>query len=356
MRPINLLPPYIYDKQKKVQLAAFWSIAALAVVAGFIYWQSEINKVLDGIAEEQQTATRLKTEHDNLVGQITQENNNNEAIQRKQDFIANAQTYNDAWPQTYSMVRDVVSPNVILRRIIIDPQQRQTVSMAGSARTEMDIVKWWMALKNDTTRFQSVRFELPPHPYAPGGQATTAGGPGLAGAPGGARGFSGGPGSGGGPMAAGVSGAGGGPGSGGGGFSGGMSMPPGMGSGGMGGMSMPPGMGGGGGFRGGGFPGGGGGAQSADVGPDILEGRPVINFVATAVLNQPLAGGIATPVWPPGGGAGAGATGGFGGPAGFSGGPGGGGTPMATGASGAGGPASFGGGGGGGGSALRTAE
>lgn len=352
MRPINLLPPYIYDKQKKVQLAAFWGIAALAVVGGFIYWQMQINSVLAGIAEEKATADSLQTKYTSLNSQISAEDQKIATIKSKQEFIAAAQTHNAAWPEAYSMIRDVVSPRVILRRIIIDPQTRGMVSMAGAAPTEMDIVKWWMALRNDHTHFQSVRFELPPHPYVPGGGQAAAGGLGMAGAPGGVRrgpgGFSGGPGSGGPmPQITGTSGFSGGPGGGG--------MPQITGASGLGGA---PGSGGGfsGGYAGitggaGGFRGAGGGAQSADVGPAILEGRPVINFVAVAVLNQPLAGGLPAPTWPPSGGGGAGGAGGFSSPgggmpqtSGFSGGPGGMGSP------GGGSP------GGSGGGSMRTAE
>ncbi len=350
MRPINLLPPYIYDKQKKVQLAGLWGLITLGVIGGFIYWQMQINKDLEAAVAEKQEAEKQKAEYDRQVALIAAENQKIAEIKQKQDFIAAAQKYNDQWAEGYSLIRDVTSPNVILRRISIEPNLRKNVSFAGAARQEMDIIKWWMALKNDQERFESVKFELPPHAYNPGGGAGAAGtgagrfagGPGGFGGPGsGGFGGSRGPGVGG-PMAASISspGGGGGPTS----FGGGAS-----------GFGGGPGSGGSFGGGRGGF-GGGGGAQSAEVGPGILEGRPVINFVATAVLKKPLAEGVSLPAWPAsGGGGGGGATGGFGSPGG---GPGGFGSPGGGAPGGfSGGPGGLGAPGGGkGGGSTRTAD
>lgn len=344
MRPINLLPPYIYDKQKKAQLAALWGLIVLAVAAGFIYHLTQLNQQLQVALDEKAEAERFKQQYDSLNSQIQQENQAIANIKQKQDFIANAQKYNDAWHEVYTMMRDVTSPRIILRSMAVDPQSRLTVVFNGAARTEMDIVRWWMALRNDTERFQSVRMELPPHPYVPGGNAagtaSMAGmarggfGPGGMGAPG-----SGGPGSfGSTPMIGGLSGPGGG------GFSGG---PGGAGRPMIGGLSGP---GGGGSFGGGTsipsaggmMPGAFGGGQQRGTGQDILEGKPVINFTGVVVLKEPLAGGMAPPSWPPAaaGGAGMGMGGatmpgmGMGGMgagglgSGFSGGPGGAGSPM----------------------------
>ncbi|MCW3051891.1 MAG: hypothetical protein JWN14_1061, partial [Chthonomonadales bacterium] len=36
MLRINLLPPYIYDKQKKVKLAALWAFIVAAALGGFL--------------------------------------------------------------------------------------------------------------------------------------------------------------------------------------------------------------------------------------------------------------------------------------------------------------------------------
>lgn len=376
MRPINLLPPYIYDKQKKGQMAAVWGVLVLGVAGGFIYWLGLINADLDKAKSELTTAQGYQTQYNNLKQQIGAENNKISQIREKQEFIANAQKYNDSWRDVYITMRDVTSPDVILRRIVVDPGSRRALSFAGAARTEMDIVKWWMALRNDTARFESVRFELPPHGYNPagGGQAGGgsfgtagmgrgggrlggpgpggggmpgsfgpgaggppggfSGGPGGAGAPGGGgRAFSGGPGGAGTPMMAGVGGTGG------------------PGSFGSGGGSPFAG-------RAGGGPGGFGGGQSADVGPDILEGKPVINFTGVAILTQPLAGGIPTPAWPSGagGGGGGGAPSSFGGPSSFGSSPGGG-MPSAAGLSGSGGsPGGGSPGGGGGGSTSKALD
>jgi hypothetical protein len=55
----------------------------------------------------------------------------------------------------------------------------------------------------------------------------------------------------------------------------------------------------------------GGGANSQNVGPTELEGRPGLGFVAMAVLKEPVAKGIPAPSWPTGSGGGAGGAGGM---------------------------------------------
>jgi Tfp pilus assembly protein PilN len=288
MLRINLLPPYIYDKQKKIKLAVLWAAIVAAALGVFLLWFVSLNKTLSERKAEQAASEELKSQYDTVDQNIKKEMAARADIEKRQTFIANAQTYNDSWPAAFETMRDVTADNILLKSLAFS-KDRKTVSLTGFAKTEEDIVKWWMYLRNNyagpdaTLPFDNVSFSLPAHPYDPKTAATTQGGPG---APGGKGGF---PGSGA-PSAAGISSG-----------------------------------GGGGGFPGsGGFAGGGGGNKDA-VGPGMIEGRPGINFTASITLKKPLAPGIATaPVWSAGG---APAT-----PAGFGGGPGsGGGAPTSGG-------------------------
>ena len=286
MLPINLLPNYIFDKNKKRNAFIAYAVAIAAVAFVFIAWSTSVQAKLTAEKDRLAVATDKQNTYNGVDKQIKDVQAKIALTQTKQTFIANAQTWNDSWAFEYDRLRNLTSPYVLLKSMFIP--DRQTVKMTGFAANELLIAKWWIALKNRKEIFDNVTIQLPTHPYIPQGAANNAnggfGGAGF-GAPGGM------PGSGGKPMigAMGSAGAAGG-------------MP---GSGGMGMM----GMGGG---------GGAGGANSAEVGPALIEDRPGINFVVTAKLKTPLAGAVVgVPAWPIGAGAtGGGAGGPMGGPPG----------------------------------------
>jgi hypothetical protein len=298
MLRINLLPPYIFDKQKKVQLAIVWGVVAAAAIALFVIWSSGVAGRLDEEKKKLADATDAKTQYDNVESQITDVNNKVAVTKSKQTFIADAKKSNDSWPAVYEQMRDVTSPLILLESLAIDPGNHKALDFAGFAKDELTIARWWMTLRNAKDRFDSVSFNLPTHPYVPANAQGGAGGFGQMGRFGG-------------PMGGGR------------GFGGGSGMPPGMMSGSMppgmsGGSGMPPmamagrpgmmtpggsGMGGFGGSGMGGFRGGMGGGNNANVGPAEIEGRPGLNFTGVAMVKDTLAPPMA-PTWPAGGGRG----------------------------------------------------
>lgn len=280
MLRINLLPPYIADGQKKKKVITGWTVGVIAVIALLLFRLASANADLAAAKAREETAKTNQTEYQNIDGQIKKENDKAAKTKEKQDFIADAQKYNNAWPAMLESVRNVTSNQILLKSLNIDAAQHKTINLSGFSQNEMNIVRWWMYLRSHKDRFETIFFNLPPHGFAGG----TGVGTGLAG---GVRGFSGG-----GPMMGGMPG----------GFQG--QMPGSMGGGAMGragrmpgGMGMSStgmgamGMGGGRGF--------GGGGAAGDVGQGIVEGRQGINFTATLVLKDPMNGGVAAPAWPP---------------------------------------------------------
>jgi hypothetical protein len=297
MQPINLLPPYIYDKQKKTALVGVWGAIAAILLIGCVAWGLNLSSKVSQAQSEKDQAQSFADQWSKTDGAITQANQAVADERQKLTFITNAKKWNDTWPEIYGMMRDWTSPQILLRAMSLDPAQHRTISLSGFADNERKIIQWWMLLRNNP-RLQSPNFALPPHGYAPVNAQANAGGFGGSGFGGGRAGM----------MAdlgmMGVPGMPGGPGG-----------RPGM----MGQMGpMGPGMMGPGGFAGrGGF----GGGARGNVGQAEIEGRRGIEFTATAMLREPFAGGIPLPTWPPAGGvgaAGAGAGAGF--PGGFRGG------------------------------------
>ena len=248
-------------------------------------------KALDDQNSRKTEAQTQQDQYNKYVQDIKHEQETVAATKAKQTFVSNALTYNAAWPRTYSAMRDLTSPKVLLKSMYVS-DDRTSINFTGFCQAEEDLVRWWMFLRSKTDLYSDVHFRLPEHPYPPKAEATTGGGgAGSMGAMGGSPGMLGGAGA---PGMAGMGG------------SAGMA-----GSGGMGGS---PGMGS--------F--GGGGGSSNVVGDEEIEGRKGIGFSATATLKKPLAGGIPTPTWATAGGSSAGGGGGFG--------------PMGGGMSGSGGP------------------
>ena len=310
MLRINLLPPYIADGQKKKKVIAGWTVGVIAVVALLILKLVSANAELSAAKTREDTAKTYQAEYQTVDGQIKKENDKVAKTKEKQDFIADAQKYNSAWPGMLESVRDVTSNQILLKSLSIDAAQHKTINLTGFSQNEMNIVRWWMYLRSHKEKFETVFFNLPPHGFG----GTSGVGAGNAGAFGG-----------GGMGRAGKFGG----------------MPGGMMGGMPGGMMGMKGMGGGGGF-------GGGGGAAGDVGQGILEGKQGINFTAMLVLKDPMNGGVAAPSWPPVA-AGGGTMGGvgmggmmggmpggmFGGMGGGMGGPGMGGAPLGAGKTGA---------------------
>ncbi len=314
MLRINLLPPYIYDKKKKVQVAALWFGVVAAVAASMVFLWIARSAQLSAANDELTEATKQQTEYNRLEKSITDVKGKIKSTEDKQTFVANAQTWNSAWPSAFEMIRDVRVEDILYKSINFDSAERKTCTIAGFAQDEVRIARWWMLLRNDKDKFDSVFMTIPTKGYDPGGGTATGGMGGMGGMGGGPTGF---PGFGGSGRPGGGMGA------------GGMKPMPGAAQmGGMGGGSSRPapgmvgmasmGMGGAAGMSRGGFGGGVGGAAAGNSGPGEVEGRRGLNFTATAVLKRPIAGDLTVPIWPLGGGTGT-AAGGMGGMGGYSG-------------------------------------
>ncbi|HLV81584.1 MAG TPA: hypothetical protein VKT32_14955 [Chthonomonadaceae bacterium] len=183
MLRINLLPPYIFDKQKKVQLAIAWLVVVGVVVALFILWSGSLGSQLQQATQENTDAKNLQNQTNDYQNQITAAQQKNADVVAKQTFIANAKTYNDAWPDLYDQMRDLTSDRVLLEQMSVDGSHK-AVNFSGFAPSEMDIVRWWMQLRNNTATIDHVTFTLPAHGYldgSPGGapQTEVEGRPGL---------------------------------------------------------------------------------------------------------------------------------------------------------------------------------
>ena len=278
MLRINLLPPYIFDRQKKARTWLLWGGILLAVFIGTGLWYKSANDEYARAQEENQTAKNYKSDYDGLEGKIGEVKTAIAETEKKQTFIKEARAYNRAWPDLFSTMRDLTSSQIILKKMYL--ASPDTVNMVGWAHTEADAARWWIRLHDyagPNQMFKTVFFDLPKSGWPPeeDKNAQTAGAP-AAGAPGGSPG-----------------------GFGGGGRPGPIAQTSGLQSGGTGG-------GGSSGF-GGGRPGGGsnsgfGGSASNDKdeepGIDYVNGSKGIRFNVHAVLNTPFDGGKSVPVWP----------------------------------------------------------
>lgn len=272
MLRINLLPPYIYEGQKK-KVYLFGAVGiAVAALAGMLLWNAAVLDNLKKAEAEKEASGLLLTKWTTLDGQITDEHALVAKTKAKMTFVDNSKLYNDSWPGAYEQARDVTDRTILLHTMNIGTD-RKTLSLAGFCQYEPDLIRWWMFLRG-TQLYNSVHISLPAHPFSPNEPLAVAGGT---------------------PGGAGFGGAGG----------GGPQTGPPAGS-----------FGGGGGFGGGGkfanLGGGGGGGNVAAATDDEIEGRKGINFNAVAVLKTVLLGGATPPIWPSDGTAAA-----AGGPGGF---------------------------------------
>jgi Tfp pilus assembly protein PilN len=261
MLRINLLPPYIHDKNKKLKLGVVWIAAVVALMVLLLAANGSAHGKLAEANDRKTTAQNFKTTTDDLIGKIHKEEDARAEIEKKQTFVRDARKYNDSWPESFETIRDVTPTNttIILKSMAIDPGSRKTITLNGWGTSEEAVVRWWMSLRNNTDLFDHVNFQLPVHAWPPGAKSNSMGGPG-------------GPSSGGQPNA-------------------GVPMQGNLSSTGGGGRGP---------RNGGPSSGGGGGSKEDEVGPASLRGKQGLNFVAAISLKKALADGIATPSWPPG--------------------------------------------------------
>jgi hypothetical protein len=283
MLRVNLLPPYIYDKQKKAKVAVLWGVGLAAVIVGMVVWAGGVQSTLNAENSHLDSAKQYQDQYTKADNDITAVNQAIATTKAKQDFIASAQAYNAAWPRVYEAMASATSPDILLKTMAVDGGNHKSLRLTGFCPTEMQLARWWMSLRNDVNMFDSVAISLPPHPYTPGAANGARpggfGASGFGGRPGGMPGMP--PGMMGGSMPGGMMGS---------------SMPGGMGAAGKQGFMAA--MGGGGGF------GGGGGGAVGSASESMVEGKRGLDFVANLVLNDKLAPPAATPAWGAGGGGG----------------------------------------------------
>ncbi len=294
MLRINLLPNYIYEGKKKNQVIAAWVLGIAACAGIYAFANIQANQKLDDQQKQLDEAKAFQTQYNDAEAKIGKVKEEVAVVRSKQEFVANAKTWNGSYPRLYTDMRRYVTPRAVVRSMNL--ADNSTVNMGFFVSKEEDAARWHMDLlkyAGTKGRFKTVTFEYPNLHGYPNGQAAGAGG----GFGAGAAGF------------------------GGGGGYGPYSGPPG----GKGGLPSARGAAGfgGGGFGGGGFGGGsraGGGGQNNQVGLASIEGRSGLQMVAHLVLTEPFAGKVdSPPSWPSttkdsGGGTGGGSFGPYSGP------------------------------------------
>ena len=255
MLRINLLPPYVFDKQKKTKVWALWISLLLMTIGIYAFFNSVALGKQAEADDLKAQVQKLETEKKGLDDKTTGVNNQIAETQKKQEFIASAQAWNDEWPKLYSVMRDVTSPKVILRKMYLAAPT--LVNIVGWAPSEKEAADWWIQFRNKYTgptgSFANVSFELPKNGYPL--DANNAGAPGApSAAPSGPR-----------TMGSAAAGFGSGPG---GGFGGGASTS-----------------------------GGGANDKDEDPGPGYLEDRLGIYFRVHVTLKAPFDSGKTVPVW-----------------------------------------------------------
>jgi hypothetical protein len=275
MLRINLLPPYVFDRQQKITLLAIWGAVWLAVVLVFANWFSGIRGQVDVARTDRDKAQERADNWKKSDEAISAIDSEVADTRTKRAFIEDAKKWNNAWPAIYTKARNWTDPDVVLENLTL--QDPTTIQISGYAPKVAVAMRWWRELLENQD-FDHINFNLPPRDPS-----------GVAGAPAANPGqgrFGG--------FGAGRRGG----------------MTGGFGGGRMGGLGALGGMRGGGfggGRRGGmmgGFGGRGlGGANRGSVGITNRFGKPGIEFTATITLKSPALSG-APPSWPGGGGGG----------------------------------------------------
>src|SRR5947209_3774006 len=119
MLRINLLPPYIYDRQKKLK----WIVGSLVIPIGtlviLLWWSAMVQTALNAANERKSNALTQQNQYNALEASIKSEHDKVAKTKAKQEFVASAIKYNEAWPRVYTAMRDVTSPRVLLKSMYL---------------------------------------------------------------------------------------------------------------------------------------------------------------------------------------------------------------------------------------------
>lgn len=290
MLRINLLPPYIYEGAKRRNAIVLWSIIVLLVIGGAVFGKVQLDQKAQQIKKDTEALQPQQAEAKQTQAKADAINTEIASLKAKADFVRDALHYDtDTYPTLFDNVRDYTIARVLYSSVI---PANQTVTCSAYAPSLGDVGHYLLAMERNPkiTNVSIALNTIPAFPVSKAASSQPATGmmgpmagmeaPGLGGSMMGSA-----------PLMGGMAGIGGGS------MMGGM---PGMGGSMMGGM---PGMG----RRTMGF--GGGGQQVASATPR-LPGGIGHDFTATLTLVNPIP---AAPVYPPAGGAeaGAGAMGGM---------------------------------------------
>ncbi len=271
MLRINLLPQHINVGKIKLMHMALAAVLFSVLLIGLLFWGFTAQGMLAVAKQRLDTANQYQQQYTAIDTQIGDVKTKVSKIKARQDFVASAQSNNTAWPQAIAAVGASVPPFILLNSLQFAQADPHEVNLTGFSQSEMNLARWWLQLRNDTSRYTNAVISLPSHPYSPGGGNTAAAGGGF------------------------------------GGMMGGYGRP-GFGGGGKGrfGAMGPPSMGGPGGYPGmpgmaGGFGGGGFGARNSNTAsatPDQVAGKTGFDFTATLMLTDKLAPPAVAPTWP----------------------------------------------------------
>jgi len=147
MLKINLLPPYIYEKSKRVKVAGLWAVIVVLVVAGFLYWQKTINDSTNNVVADTNSKTANADAADKAASDATAENAKNQDVLAKATFVRGAQKHDtEVYP---ALVSDVT--NYTWNRVKYDTFVPNQDTVAISAYTPLlrDIGQYMLAMERN---------------------------------------------------------------------------------------------------------------------------------------------------------------------------------------------------------------
>jgi Tfp pilus assembly protein PilN len=147
MLKINLLPPYIYEGNKRRNVALLWALILAAVVGACVFSKLRIDAETEARRQETEALRPNADEADRLAREATDIQSQNAGLKAKRDFVtASNEHISQTYPPLFDNVRNWTIDRVLYRSVV---PQGQAVAISAHAPSLSRVGHYMLAMERN---------------------------------------------------------------------------------------------------------------------------------------------------------------------------------------------------------------
>ena len=147
MLRINLLPPYIYEGNKRRNVTILWLVILAAVVGGMVFAKLQIDNATEARRQETEALRPNADLADRTQNEATAIEQANAALKAKADFVKLASEHNaSTYPTLFDNIRNWTTRNVLYREVV---PSGQVVNISAHAPSLTAVGHYMLAMERN---------------------------------------------------------------------------------------------------------------------------------------------------------------------------------------------------------------